>query len=253
VPRRRGDTQVDVALRVGTINKVVAVSGDRLWTRGLLGWSATPPKAFERIPLTWERAFGGTDQSNPERPGRCDTNPVGRGYRSKGSKLAVEGDLLPNLESPADPIRKPGDAPAPAGFGYVAPWWASRARHAGTYDATWLEQRMPFLPEDFDERFFQVAPADQILVGHPSGGEAVEVVGVRESGPLRFTLPQSTVAVVVRLGLERILPTVVCDTILIDADRLRLVLSWRAQLPVHCRLDQLQWIKVAAARSVAHV
>ena len=253
LPRRRGDTQVDVALRLGAINKVVSVSGERLWARGLLGQAPTAPQPFERIPLVWERAFGGSDESNPERPGRCDANPVGRGFRARGSKLPTEGQLLPNLESPAEPIRKPSDAPAPRCFGFVAPHWAPRAGFAGTYDARWQEARMPLLPDDFDERFFQVAPADQILPGHPRGGEAVEVIGVSAAGPLRFQLPQAAPAVVVRLGLTRLTPDTQCDTVVIDADRQRLILVWRALVPVHCRVDQIEWIKIAPARSAAHV
>jgi hypothetical protein len=250
IPRRSGDTQVDVALRVGAVQKVVAVYGNRLWSRGLMGWSATPPQPFERIPLLWEHAFGGSDTSNPERPGRCDANPVGRGYRAKASKRPIEGELLPNLESLTAPTRKPGEDNPPMGFGFVAPWWSSRARHAGTYDAAWQEHRMPFLPDDFDERFFQVAPADQVLVGHPSGGEKVEVIGVHASGPLRFALPGRPPAIVVRLGTSRLTPPALCDTIIIDADRLRLIMVWRGQVPIHGRVDELQWIKVSAGSRV---
>ena len=253
VPRRRGETQVDVALRLATVNKVVAVYGERLWARGLLGHSPTPPQPFERIPLSWERAFGGSDESNPERPGWCQGNPVGRGFRAKGSKLPIEGQLLPNLESPAEPIRKPGDAPAPRNFGFVAPHWAPRVAFTGTYDERWQRERMPLLPDDFDERFFQVAPADQILASHPRGGEPVEVIGVSEAGPLRFTLPQAPLQVVARLGLARQVLDTQCDTVVIDADRRRLILLWRALLVVHGRVDQIEWIKVAPARSAVHV
>lgn len=36
--------------------------------------------------------------------------------------------------------------------------WQPRLRYAGTYDQHWMDERLPFLPEDFDLRYFQSAP-----------------------------------------------------------------------------------------------
>jgi hypothetical protein len=89
-----------VALRVGTLKKGVRVFGDRVWERVLMVTRQSEPRPFLKMELTYERAFGGTDTSVPERVERCEENPVGRGFRAKNSRLPVEGAPLPNLEEP---------------------------------------------------------------------------------------------------------------------------------------------------------
>jgi len=44
-----------VGVRVGSVDKQLAVFGDRTWRRG----GPTPPVGVTEVPLTWERAFGG--------------------------------------------------------------------------------------------------------------------------------------------------------------------------------------------------
>jgi hypothetical protein len=58
-PARPGDCEALVALRVGALQKSARVSGDRVWFRGAAGIAATRPIELEKIPLQWERAFGG--------------------------------------------------------------------------------------------------------------------------------------------------------------------------------------------------
>ena len=50
--------------------------------------------------------------------------------------------------------------------------WQARVGFAGRYDDAWLAERFPFLPTDFDERYFQSAPADQ-WTDHLRGGEVL--------------------------------------------------------------------------------
>lgn len=167
---QRSRTETLVAMQLGNIKKGVRVIGDRVWSRTLGSSVISDPLPFDKKELLWERAFGGTDDSNPEQTERCEENPVGRGFRARGSKRLVEGTLLPNLEDLANPVRSPGDRRSPLGFGPVAPSWRPRASYAGSYDSTWRKNVYPFLPKDFDPRFYQCAPPDQILAGHVKGG-----------------------------------------------------------------------------------
>ena len=73
--------------------------------------------------------------------------------------------------------------------------WMPRRQYAGTYDARWEQSRAPYLPADFDPRFFQVAPADQVVPGYLTGGEPVELFGVSPWGPVRFTLPRERISI----------------------------------------------------------
>ena len=228
----RPASQMDVGISLGSVRKLMRVFGDRTWEGGLVGHRMSAPRPFEKVPLVWERAFGGLDQISGREPklvgeGR---NPVGVGYCHAGGQKKVEGMLLPNVEDPRQVIKAPTDRPTPAGFGPVCPHWEPRRNFAGTYDAAWLESRAPYLPKDFDPRFFQSAPHDQLVTPHLRGGETGELLGLTAEGSLRFSIPRLAASVTFRLdqGAQKI--QAVLDTVLIEPDYRRLVLVWRCAL-----------------------
>ncbi|MEW6381916.1 MAG: DUF2169 domain-containing protein [bacterium] len=230
-----GAREVNVGLRVGPVEKGVRVIGDRYWVKSFGLVSMTKPAPFDRIPLIYERAFGGWDRShpNPERHSFEPRNPVGTGYRDKQG-IFEEGIRLPNLEDPRHLIKSCKDKPPPAGFGFTSPNWQPRAGLAGTYDEVWMKQRMPLLPQDFDRRYFNAAPADQIAAGFLRGDEPVVVVNASPGGRMAFNLPGiSPVRCRVELRNRRTehLQTRL-DTVIINTDENVLFLIWRASLRV---------------------
>jgi hypothetical protein len=238
-------TQTDVTLRVGPIRKTVRVFGDRAWQAGLLS-RMSRPEPFEKLPLTWERAFGGTDETPGETPQQHaePRNPVGIGFRTGNGKRELEGLPVPNLEDPNRLISSWKDRPAPAGFGPLCPHWEPRRSHAGTYDASWQKQRAPYLPRDFDPRFFQAAPPDQVVPGYLKGGEEVELLGATPSGTLRFRLPAYQVQAAYRVdGTEQVRPANL-DTVIVEPDEARLVLVWRTVLPCDKRALRVREVEV---------
>jgi hypothetical protein len=239
-------TQVYVGLRVGPLQKTVRVTGDRTWTAGALGLKISDPKPFDRIPLVYERAFGGTDPKpiDPEKVDFEPRNPVGRGLVPRNSQADVNGLPLPNLEDPAHPIKQPKDRPAPAGFGPIAGHWQPRLSYAGTYDEAWTKKRAPYLPLDFDSRFFQAAPPDQIAAGYLKGGEPVEILNATPGGRLAFSLPVCRLAVQCQFGGREVNPAAPLDTVRIDTDAARLWLLWRACLVVDKKLLALTTLRV---------
>ncbi len=187
----RTNTKVlDVGFRVGPVKQIARVYGDRAWIRAMGRISATESRAFEKIPLTYEHAFGGIDTSldDPVRTFFEERNPVGRGYRHKKGRFE-EQTLLPNIESPRYPVRSYTDHPAPVGFGFVSPNWQPRARYAGTYDKRWSETREPLLPTDFDRRFFNAAAPELTVKGWLRGDEGVQLQNVSEYPQSGFSLP----------------------------------------------------------------
>jgi hypothetical protein len=177
-PAEPGAREVTVGLRVGPVQKVVRVVGDRFWVKGASGRpTMTAPRPFERIPLLYERAFGGWDRNDPDpNPHSFEPrNPLGTGFRLRWSD-AEKAVRLPNLEDPRKPIKSLSDRPPPAGFGFTSPNWQPRAALAGTYDQAWMKTRMPLLPKDFDRHFFNAASPGLIAPGHLKGDEPVVVV-----------------------------------------------------------------------------
>ncbi len=240
-PPRPGTHTMDVRLRVGHLSKTVRVFGERRWSRALVGARASRPEPFEAVPLIWELAYGGRDEttSREDRPDELDTNPVGRGYRGRRSRAPWVDTLLPQLEDPEQLIDRPGQRVAPAAFAPIGRGWLPRRRHAGTYDQRWIDERMPLLPDDFDPRFHNAAPAGLTASGHLRGGEPVEVVGAGPRGKLAFALPRPQPAAFVCVGGRTHDLPMTLDAVTVDIDAMQLRLLWKAELDIHRRLPDL--------------
>lgn len=227
----RPATQIDVGFRVGPVTKMARVTGDRRWEPGLLGTKASPPQPFERLPLLWERAFGGWDRTpeNEDHHQYEPQNPVGVGFVAKKGKL-LPGAPLPNIEDPRDLLTSQGGRVQPVGFGFTGHHWQPRARLGGTFDEAWEKERAPRLPVDFDRRFFLAAAPGLSTATHLLGNEPVVVIGATPEGRWEFSLPgieAPRCAVALRQGPVQDLRTAL-DTVIVDADLRQVVLLWRA-------------------------
>lgn len=241
-----GAVESTVSLGVGTLHKSLIVRGNRCWVERNGGIEMTTPEPFESIPLVYERAFGGWDRSVPNQLAYEPRNPVGVGFRAPNAPF-VEGPL-PNIEDPYEPITRYGQSPSPqpAGVGFVSPGWEPRIRLAGTYDASWREERLPLLPADFDRRFFNAASPGLIAEGYLAGNEDVSLEGVSKQGKLAFSLPGIRTPSC-RIGLRRRADEDVkmrLDTIVIDTDAMRVTLLWRGHLALPDSAHDVRWVAV---------
>jgi hypothetical protein len=220
---------VDVGIFVGTrLSKTARVFGDRRWqfavTRGLAPSRAHPT---HRVPICWERAFGGTAPEDPRQ--WAPENPAGCGLAT--TERSLTGQLVPNFEDPLHPIGSWKDRPKPRGFGPIAPHWSPRRLLAGTYDDRWTKTRRPLAPPDFDPRFFNVAPPDQQLDGYLAG-EEVRIVHMTSTGRDRFILPECHIPVAIVTDTELFEDAAAVDTITIEPESRRLTLVARAAAPL---------------------
>src|SRR5690606_30217736 len=121
------------------------------------------PTPFTRKVITYDVAFGGIDNYHPD-PDKRDAymaNPIGRGFHRFLASNQVHNTPLPNTEEPGNPVTKPHGNYRPMGLGVIGRSWPDRIRYAGTYDQHWVDDVFPFLPPDFDNRYYQAAPEDQ--------------------------------------------------------------------------------------------
>jgi hypothetical protein len=226
--------QLLVEIQIGALRRQLAVIGDRRWLPRNGGLHMSDPQPFDRIPLIFERAFGGWDRrpAAVEKHGFEPRNPIGRGYYSTGM---MDPDLplwLPNIEDPRHLIERVEDRPEPAGCGFTLPQWQPRARLAGTYDDAWSEQRSPLLPLDFDRRFFNAATSALIAPEYLTGDEPVRVRNMTPTGDLTFQLPGMTPPICeihCRNRPAEYLPTCL-DTVIIDVVSMQVLLIWRNYL-----------------------
>lgn len=252
-PGGRPAARVDVGLRVNGMSKSFAVVGDRVWQAGASGIGASTPLPFAVMPISYDRAFGGVDNrdQNPSNHAAFTPNPVGRGFHKHLRSDWVDGTPVPNTEESGRPVSMPNDTKyRPMAFGPVGRGWDPRYKLAGTYDDKWLEEHFPFLPPDFDEAYYQAAPADQ-QIPHPQGGEEIVLVNLTPEGRTSFVLPtfDAPIHFFPKKG-EREDGKLVLDTIVLEPDLNRFQLTWRATRPLKKNMFEVAQTMVGR-RSIA--
>lgn len=228
-PGGRAVTEVPVALRVGRMTKSFNVIGRRFWIKPLTWCTPSGAEPFVKQTISYDVAFGGRDVSdpNPAKHRWYELNHAGKGFHTNTESKAVEGHLLPHTEEPQDPVKHPNGKYRPMAFGVVGRAWQPRARLAGTYDKKWLDDHFPFLAPDFDERYYQAAPVDQ-QHDYLVGGEEVTLLNLTLDGRTHFVLPSLNVPVTFYPDQgEKERTLAVCDTLLIEPDAGRFMMTWR--------------------------
>jgi hypothetical protein len=244
-PDGRPTQRVVVKLQIGNWQKSFAVVGDRVWfTDG--GPRATAAVPFTEMPIHYDRAFGGADLSHedPAQHAAFAANPSGAGYRKHLESQWLDGTALPNTEELTVPVENPAGEYRPMSFGIIGRHWESRVQYAGTYDQNWLDNIFPFLPTDFDERYFQAAPADQQLPA-PLGEQTVTLTNLTPEGSTSFVLPhfEAPVVIVPHSGPREELHAV-ADTILIEPDERRVTMTWRVTRPLKRNIFEIAQVVV---------
>jgi hypothetical protein len=245
-PTGKQVARMRVGLRVGPMEKVFDVVGDRVWQAGLTGITASEPQPFAEMPVSYDRAFGGADRYSKDESEHDAylPNPVGRGWHKHLKNAWVDGTPLPNVEAIGEGVSFPTDKRTPVGLGPLGRGWPQRARYAGTYDDAWLADVFPFLPADFDERYYHAAPEDQ-QVPVPKGPMEVMLSGFTADGPRNFTLPhfEAPVYVFPKRG-EREFHAGVLDTIVFQPSHERLTLTWRVTRPLKKSIFEIAQVRV---------
>jgi hypothetical protein len=239
--------QVSVGVKVATMVKTFAVTGNRVWQSDIVGVSATTPELFTVVPISYDNAFGGADVSkdDPQNVRTYLENPVGRGYSY--FKRNLDGRPLPNTEEFRKPVEKPNGNYRPMSFGPIGRNWQPRTRFAGTYGQDWLDYRAPFWPDDFDDRYFQAAPSDQ-QIPYPTGGEEVLLRNLSTDGYVSFKLPTVSMPVlfVPYRGRAEQLDSVI-DTVVIEPDLGRFTMTWRVSYPL--RRNCFELMRIVAGKT----
>lgn len=246
-PRKRWLATLRVLGADGSgVEKTLRLSGPRAWNWSLLrGWHLEEPKPTASVKLRWQHAYGGyylkQRRDGKTQPVVYPQNPAGSGFfgSDRNRSAALPG---PQLEYPERPIRAAEYRYRPAGFAPIARFWQPRLKLAGTFDAAWraqhAEHAIADYPADFDLRFFQYAPADQVIVSDLRGGATLELTGFLRGGErLRARLPQTEfVADCDPIG-ERLMKL---DTIHVDLDGQQVHLTWRLTLPHDAEVDRVK-------------
>jgi hypothetical protein len=230
-PQGKLATEFSVSIRLERIYKELKVVGNRTWKQSALGLSPSAAEPVRDVPIVYERAFGGFDQSNPDpKEQKMDTrNPVGCGL------VATQGDPLPNFEYPGKDLQRAG----PAGFGALASYWSPRRELQGTYDEAWRNSRYPLLPADWDPHSLLCSPVDQRPNNHLRGGERVELNNLTPTGRLTFTLPKVYLTFRTKLDNRHEEHRGQLAAVIIEPDFPRVIMVWHTSLKVRANVDYL--------------
>ena len=233
-PNNQAVQKIDVGVQINDKNINYRVFGDRQWVKNGLNWGVTAPRKFERLPLIYENAFGGVDTTTLEEKlvQFSEFNPIGKGFVGT-KKSPIEGLHLPNIENPQALISHYNDKPMPVGFGFISRSWQPRVKLAGTYDENWQTNRLPLLPLDFNDKYFNAAHPNLINEQHLVGGEQILLKNLSQLGDIGFILPEwkAPVKVTVKGRSKSIKP--ILDTVVIEPDINNVALTWRVSMPCY--------------------
>jgi hypothetical protein len=231
-PGGRPAERVRVGVKVGAWSKQLDVVGQREWRVVGPAIVATRPFPFTRQPFSYGTAFGGVDRTDPDDklPPVYAANPVGTGWADPRNHARLSGLPLPNTEAVGEEVTSPYGSHRPMAFGPIGRGWPERLRYAGTYDDHWKDNIFPFLPPDFDDRYYQCAPADQQIDPPPPGTDVV-LVNLTPRGREAFRLPETRLPLMIWRGRE------ICfdgsplpDTLLLDPEARAAMLVWRIEV-----------------------
>lgn len=226
-------------------SKQINVTGPRHF--GVLG--LCKPEAASQVPIRWDLAYGGqqkqplNDELGPDGTlkkvagsQRWDTderNPVGVGLNK------ASGQPGPQLEVFGKPYTDglgQSDYP-PVGLSAVGKSWLPRRTLAGTYNDDWLKNQWPLPPKDFDDAYWNCAPADQQVDYLPPGTEILLVnLHAQDASASSETwqgkLPQHelSVCLVMRvLGQTNVIhhEPMVLDSLVVDLSEQRVYATYR--------------------------
>jgi hypothetical protein len=245
-PGGRPSTEFPVAIRVGSIYKVLTVRGNRTWESGTLGVKPSGTEPVTQVPIVYERAYGGYDHADPDPAAhQMDArNPVGCGVVANSNRRV--GLPLPNLEYPVGNPEKAG----PAGFGAIDSFWSPRRELAGTYDKYWEQNRRPLLPEDWDPRSLLCSPADQRPGSFFEGGELVELMNLTPNGKLVLRLPKIYLTFSTLIDKRNEEHRGRLGTVIVEPDYPRVIMVWLTSLICPTDVDYLEETLVREKRFI---
>ncbi|MBX3184459.1 MAG: DUF2169 domain-containing protein [Polyangiaceae bacterium] len=244
----------DVLVRVGALSKALKIFGLRVWEKGGSGLSEARP--LTQLDLKYDLAWGGLDDTDPERVVEESRNPVGMGCVRDGNQLTHQA--APQIEDPAFPIKHFKTAPPPAGVGAIGRNYEPRRQYAGTYDEAWQELRAPLLPADFDDRFNSCASPGLCSPVPLRGGESVQLLNLLPGGGVTsFNLPRAALEIDFEvdgrepLTVRPMLDTVLIDVLAVSPDKpLAVEMVWRAHTLAPRRMKDSRVIVREAAPGV---
>lgn len=257
-------TSWEASLKFGDfIDKKIKIYGERYWkpiwekksTLALIwddrerevfkGWKLSEPKPTNSVPLVYENAWGGAHPNPDDDLGVYAYNPIGCGWLNDEHTDKTQKYKAPQIEDINNPIHDPFEEYKTQGFAPISPMWKQRAQYAGSYDEEWEKNQSPFLPMDFDDRFWQIAPEDQQFNKEQAYGHSAYIQGINEKGIIDFKIPETRLALIsIDHENKRLEIPMHPDTIIYDNHTKRVHILYKTRFDI----DNLKLCEIIAHR-----
>ncbi|MEZ4302564.1 MAG: DUF2169 domain-containing protein [Polyangiaceae bacterium] len=222
----------EAKLAVGDRVLSVAAFGRRVWREdpsgAIVATAATP---FDRLPMTWENAYGGAviaparllknelgeEAILPEHPEAFVENTDGIGFYTEAP--GAIGEPLPHLEDPDRLIRKWDDRPDPVCFAPYPMYGGMRARYVADKGVVDFSRHPHLLSRAAPlTTFSEVPPGTRIALSGMRAGQQI----------LSFEVPRAPVLVDALIGDRHRRLDLYVDAVDIDADAAEARVVYRA-------------------------
>jgi hypothetical protein len=218
-------------------------------------WYQTRPQLLSELPLRYEHSWGGSIRhplpDDKELHFAVSSNPVGKGFFPSKADIRTEYGAgrwaarkywnalfkqcgkqiaLPLIEDPKRPVTKFGVAYPVEGCAVVTKAWDVRLQYAGTFDAEWDEHKKPFLPDDFQFRYWNGAHPD-LQLPYLHGDEHITLTNMRvgEASGVALQLPSHSASLLLEEKPNQFSrQNARLDTVIINLELQQLQLLWRA-------------------------
>lgn len=211
----RGKTVAEMTARIALLHEGEILIDKSVRVVGARRSADSPPLPFVRMPIIYERAYGGIGVSD---------NLIGCGEED------AEEDDQPNILDPRDSSR-------PAGFGPLSAAWPARKKLLGNVPVKDIEAPLMILPNNFDGLYFQSAPLDQQLDELPPSAQLVLEGFDPERERIEIELPDAR-AMGAIYGLDKDNPDRAtpiefrADTLQLDTENWILTLTFRGHIEI---------------------
>lgn len=242
---KRPVSQMMVSIQVGSIKRILAISGDRYWHEDKI----TEPLPFDIMPITYANAHGGKVEVEIDDGSFVSVadprNQEGKGFHAEQMMPGINEQFkapegfpkfdktrpLPNIENPDQLISSPTDSPDPA---YWATVPLSTAVHAF--------RSMGLGPEDLNNPhlleeettinttptlYHRAHPSLDLDIEKLKPNTEVVLKGLSPSGEIHFSLPNQEVWADILLGEKIVEKKLRADTIVILPEEMRFYIVYR--------------------------
>ncbi len=213
-----------VKFQIGSKSKLLNIFGNRYWAGGFSSNTISNPEPFSEMELRYENSFGGNEYKK---------NPVGKGIDKTENKSGEKIIPIPNILNPGEQIISAGTKLEPGGFGALGQMWVQRSSKLGSYKGSYMQERWPWFPKDFDWSYFNAAQQDMQVAGYLIGDEKVYFENLH---PLHSQYHSQLPGLKVRCFVSELNDKkekhfkevkMNLDTLWVDMEKEKLVLVWR--------------------------